>query len=160
MALLEDLIYVALLIGLILFGKVSFRICELFKSQSIQYWNTFSTFSSQLFRKIRLCHGHGEVDTLLKYLSSTAGFCVVLIVSGRYIIHPIFSVLLQICLLRFVPTRMVHWVSFAAGFAHLFHFRLCWDLPFLPSLGCPPSHTNCIQMIMTLKVCNVMKPLI
>ena len=102
--------------------------------------------------KIRRGNGFGQADDLLKYFSSAAGFIVVLLVSGRHIIHPIFSVILQICLLRFIPSNRVHWVSFVAGFAHLFHFRLCWDFPIIPSLGCPPSHTNAIQMIMTLKV--------
>jgi len=126
MALQDDIIYVLLLICSILFGKV--------------------------IVKIRRGNGFRQADDLLKYLSSTAGFIVVLLVSGRHIIHPIFSVILQICLLRFVPSNRVHWVSFFAGFAHLFHFRLCWNFPIIPSLGCPPSHTNAIQMIMTLKM--------
>ena len=113
---------------------------------------TFFDILFQVIVKIRRGNGFGQVDDLLKYLSSTAGFVVVVLVSGHHIIHPLFSVVLQICLLHFIPSNRVHWVSFFAGFTHLFHFRLCWDFPFLPSLGCPPSHTNAIQMIMTLKV--------
>ena len=101
---------------------------------------------------IRNGNGFGRVDGLQKYLSSAGGLVIVLLVSGRHILHPIFSVLLQIGLLHLVPSNIVHWISFFAGFAHLFHFRLCWDFPLITSLGCPPSHTNAIQMIMTLKV--------
>ena len=90
-----------------------------------------------------------------KLLSSTAGMAIVLLVSGRHVIHPILGVLLQICLLQMLPNKIVHWASFVAGFAHLFYFRFCGGLPFMPDLGCAPAHTNAIQMIMTLKVCII-----
>ena len=106
----------------------------------------------QVIRNIRIGNGFGKADNLQKWLSSAAGFIIVLLVSGCHILHPVFSVIIQICLLRFVPSSKVHWVSFFVGFAHLFHFRLCWNIPFIPSLGCAPDHTNAIQMIMTLKV--------
>ena len=156
MALQDDIIYVTLLVLSIFYGKVSKHETRSpfpnlsQKANSIQF--SFDVFSQQLIRMIRNGNGFGTVDGLQKYLSSAGGLIIVLLVSGRHILHPIFSVLLQIGLLHCVPSNIVHWVSFFAGFVHLFHFRLCWDFPIIPSLGCPPSHTNAIQMIMTLKV--------
>ena len=159
MALQDDIIYVTLLVLSIFYGKVSKQdsissfpnVSQ--KANSIQF--SFDVFSQQLIRMIRNGNGFGRVDGLQKCLSSAGGLVIVLLVSGHHILHPIFSVLLQIGLLRFVPSNIVHWISFFAGFAHLFHFRLCWNFPIIPSLGCPPSHTNAIQMIMTLKVINL-----
>ena len=53
-----------------------------------------------------------------------------------------------------MPKSKVHWINFVVGFAHLFFFRLCgsgngWPWSAFPF---PPSHTNAIQMIMTLKL--------
>ena len=155
MALQDDIIYVTLLALSIFYGKVSkYETRSSFPnvSQKGQIQFSFDVFSQQLIRIIRNGNGFGKADGLQQYLSSAGGLVIVLLVSGHHILHPIFSVLLQICLLHFVPSNIVHWVSFLAGFAHLFHFRLCWDFPVIPSLGCPPSHTNAIQMIMTLKV--------
>ena len=57
-------------------------------------------------------------------------------------------------MIKTVPKSKVHWINFVVGFAHLFFFRLCgsgngWLWSAFPL---PPSHTNAIQMIMTLKL--------
>ena len=57
-------------------------------------------------------------------------------------------------MIKTVPKSKVHWINFVVGFTHLFFFRLCgsgngWLWSAFPL---PPSHTNAIQMIMTLKL--------
>ena len=80
-----------------------------------------------------------------KWTSSFFGLFLVGLVSGYSSLHPLFSVALHTCLVKLSPRRLVHWVNFVFGFAHLFVFRSA-------ILDSPPAHTNAIQMIMTLKL--------
>ena len=48
-------------------------------------------------------------------------------------------------LIKVSPRQNVHWINFTLGFTHLFVFRSA-------ILDTPPSHTNAVQMIMTLKL--------
>lgn len=80
-----------------------------------------------------------------KWTSSLFGLGLVGLVSGYSSLHPLFSVALHTCLVKLSPRRLVHWINFIFGFAHLFLFRSA-------ILDSPPAHTNAIQMIMTLKL--------
>jgi len=89
-----------------------------------------------------------------KWTSSLFGLGIVVLVSGWSTLHPLFSVVIHSVLIKTVPKSKVHWINFVVGFAHLFFFRLCgsgngWLWSAFPL---PPSHTNAIQMIMTLKL--------
>lgn len=120
----DDVVYALLLLGSIWFGKLT-------RSPSLM--------ANPEQRKI---------------ISTIGGLAVALTVSGSHIWHPIFGIVLQIGLLKVVPAAHVHWVSFGAGFGHLFFFRLCgygsgWPWSFFTA---PPAHTNAIQMILTIKM--------
>ena len=86
-----------------------------------------------------------------KWISSIFGLFILLVVSGWSTLHPLVSVLLHTLLIKFVKNDILHWVNFVFGFAYLVFFRLCGSsyIPWLPSV---PSHTNAVQMIMTLKL--------
>ena len=102
-----------------------------------------------------------SLSCILFYVKSINQFLVisisglVILVSGWSTFHTLFSVLLHTILIRTCSKSKVHWINFVSGFLHLFFFRLCGSgnkwLPwfYFPS---PPSHTNAIQMIMTLKL--------
>ena len=118
----DDIVYVSLLLVSIAYGKVT--------------------------RSIR--------DTQArKWASSLFGLAIVIVVSGWHVLHPIASVIVHCLLIKFSPSGCVHGINFAVGFLHLFFFRLCgsgsgfWPWSWFPVA---PSHTNAIQMIMTLKL--------
>jgi len=107
--------------------------------------------------------GYGWVTTqpfllrrpeLRKAVSTAGGLTVILLVSGPgHTLHPLLSIAAQCLILKAVPWRHVHWLSFLVGFAHLFLFRSCGMWAWLPPA--PPAHTNAIQMILTLKMIGV-----
>jgi len=89
-----------------------------------------------------------------KWTSSLFGLGIVILVSGWSTLHPLFSVVIHSVLIKTVSKSKVHWINFAVGFGHLFFFRLCGSGNGWPwsAFLLPPSHTNAIQMIMTLKL--------
>jgi len=91
---------------------------------------------------------------LRKLTSSGFGLLVVLIVSGWSTLHPLASVIFHTFLIKISPKRLVHWINFVFGFVYLIFFRLCGSsgLGYLSWFPMPPSHTNAVQMIMTLKL--------
>ena len=86
-----------------------------------------------------------------KWASSLFGLGIVLIVSGWSTLHTLVSVVLHSFLIKTCSSHQVQWINLVFGFLHLIFFRLCGS-DFLPFLPVPPSHTNAIQMIMTLKL--------
>ncbi len=92
-----------------------------------------------------------EDKTARKWASSAFGLLIVVIVSGWSTLHPLTSVMLHTLLVKLSPNHLVHWLNLAFGFLYLIFFRLCGS-EYLPWLSPPPSHTNAIQMIMTLKL--------
>jgi len=87
-----------------------------------------------------------------KWTSSIFGLIVVLVVSGWSTLHTLSSVILHTILIKFSPKSLVHWINFVFGFAYLIFFRSCGSIEILSWFPMPPSHTNAVQMIMTLKL--------
>uniref|UniRef100_A0A1B6C1Y2 Lysophospholipid acyltransferase 7 n=1 Tax=Clastoptera arizonana TaxID=38151 RepID=A0A1B6C1Y2_9HEMI len=83
-----------------------------------------------------------------KWLASSVGFLIVLIVSGKHILHPIFCMIINSLIIKYCNKRSIHVFSFAFTFMYLLFFRttVYFGIPY------PPSHTNLIQMILTLKL--------
>ena len=104
--------------------------------------------------------GFGKITRLIedketrKWTSSIFGLIIVYIVSGWSTLYPLMSVILHVILIKISPKSLVHWCNFVFGFAYLIFFRLCGSTSggFLYWFQMPPSHTNAIQMIMTLKL--------
>lgn len=89
-----------------------------------------------------------------KWISSFGGLAIVIAVSGWHTVHTLTSVMVHTLLIKTSTNRHVHWINFVFGFMHLFFFRLCGSGSAMPwsYFAMPPSHTNAIQMIMTLKL--------
>ncbi|KDR10082.1 Lysophospholipid acyltransferase 7 [Zootermopsis nevadensis] len=104
----------------------------------------FSIGIGYVFRQI-------EDKETRKWLSSGLGFLLVLIVSGKHIMHPIICTAINAFIILATDRRKCHIVSFFFTFAYLFFFRTTqyFGIPY------PPAHTNMIQMIVTLKVAGL-----
>ncbi|XP_046687270.1 lysophospholipid acyltransferase 7-like isoform X1 [Homalodisca vitripennis] len=83
-----------------------------------------------------------------KWVATIFGFIIVLIASGRHILHPLLTVLVNALIIMYGNKRSIHVFSFGFTFAYLIFFRTTeyFGIPY------PPSHTNLIQMILTLKL--------
>ncbi|XP_054282737.1 lysophospholipid acyltransferase 7-like [Macrosteles quadrilineatus] len=83
-----------------------------------------------------------------KWVATAFGFTIVFIASGRHILHPLFTVLVNSLIILYGNKRSIHVYSFAFTFTYLIFFRTTeyFGIPY------PPSHTNLIQMILTLKL--------
>ncbi|KAL0278376.1 UNVERIFIED_CONTAM: hypothetical protein PYX00_000211 [Menopon gallinae] len=89
---------------------------------------------------------HDEV--LKKRVSTTIGFAIVLLVSGKHALHPVICVFINSYIITRLDKRFCHACSFCFTFAYLIFFRTT------AYVGIPyaPSHTNMIQMVLTLKL--------
>ncbi|XP_019871648.2 lysophospholipid acyltransferase 7 [Aethina tumida] len=88
-------------------------------------------------------------DPALKRNVGTAvGLFVVFMVSGVHIIHPIITTIIGALIILYVDKRKCHLVCFLFGFIYIFFFRSTayFGIPY------PPSHTNLVQMMLTLKL--------
>lgn len=83
-----------------------------------------------------------------RLFSTVAGILIVLIVSGKHIIHPLFVTFVNALIVLLVNKRLCHILSAAFCFGYLTFFRSMHFLGF----PAPPAHTNAIQMILTLKM--------
>ena len=85
--------------------------------------------------------------------STACGLVVLFLVSGRHGLFCLVCFALQAALVLSLPSSAVHVVSFAAQFSYLFFFRTANYL-WPDTFGAYPPHTNAIQMMLTLKVCE------
>lgn len=89
-----------------------------------------------------------ENPDVKKKLGALIGFVIVFIVSGFHCLHVLVSTLINACIILYTDKRKCHIYSFVFSFLYLFFFRttVYFGIPY------PPSHTNLIQMMLTLKV--------
>ncbi|KPJ08187.1 Lysophospholipid acyltransferase 7 [Papilio machaon] len=104
----------------------------------------FSVFIGRYYRSI------GSVQAK-KWVGSIIGLLLIVTVSGYNAIHPIFSALLGITIIKLTTVRYCHVATFFLMFGYLFFFRLA------DKFGLPLSsgQTNLIEMIIVLRVVGV-----
>jgi len=124
MGLQDDIAYVSILLASIAFGKVFRMIPPELSSDGKR------TFNAR------------------RYVSTVAGLVICYLVSGVHTIHLILQILGNIIILKCVPVKKCHILSFIWCFSYLTLFRLSARLG-LPE---PPPHTNAIILILTLKM--------
>nr|CAH7730256.1 unnamed protein product [Callosobruchus chinensis] len=83
-----------------------------------------------------------------KYIGASLGFFIVLIVSRVHIIHILITTFVNALLILYTDRRKCQVYVFSFSFLYLFFFRTTayFGIPY------PPSHTNLIQMMLTLKM--------
>lgn len=88
-----------------------------------------------------------DVRTKKKF-GALVGFLIILMVSRLHVIHILITILVNTAIILHVSKRHCHLVSFTFSFLYLIFFRTTayFGIPY------PPSHTNLIQMILTLKL--------
>ena len=92
--------------------------------------------------------GGGITFVKRKRLSTFLGLVIASLVSGWHVIHLIIQAAGNMFILASLSPRRCHIVSFVWCFTYLMFYR-CSSMFGLPS---PPSHTNAIIMILTLKL--------
>ncbi|XP_013169280.1 PREDICTED: lysophospholipid acyltransferase 7-like [Papilio xuthus] len=104
----------------------------------------FSVFIGRYYRSL------GSVQAK-KWVGSIIGLLLIVTVSGYNAIHPIFSALLGITIIKLTTVRYCHVATFFLMFGYLFFFRLS------DKFGLPLSsgQTNLIEMIIVLRVVGV-----
>ncbi|KAI8117190.1 hypothetical protein FF38_05351 [Lucilia cuprina] len=90
-------------------------------------------------------------ETQRKFLSTGFGLLMVFLVSGWHTLHCLISAGLGAAAVIYVHPSKCHLAAFVAMFGYLMFFRLMDSFGFSE----PPSHTNMIQMILTLKVAGI-----
>ncbi|KAJ8945254.1 hypothetical protein NQ318_016674 [Aromia moschata] len=87
-------------------------------------------------------------------VGALVGLVIVFVVSGLHAIHPVISTLINACIILYTDKRKCHIYSFAFSFLYLFFFRttIYFGIPY------PPSHTNLVQMMLTLKLIVLILP--
>ncbi|CAG9863117.1 unnamed protein product [Phyllotreta striolata] len=83
-----------------------------------------------------------------KILGALVGFTIALIVSGLHVFHLLITVVINACIIILTNKRKCHIRSFTFSFLYLLFFRSTayFGIPY------PPSHTNLVQMMLTLKL--------
>jgi lysophospholipid acyltransferase 7 len=101
----------------------------------------FSIGFGYYYRTIRDKDVKRNVGTLV-------GLLLTLIVSGVHIVHSFVTVFVNTLIILYVPKKQCHLVSFTFSFLYLLFFRstIYFGIPY------PPSHTNLVQMMLTLKL--------
>ncbi|XP_023239382.1 lysophospholipid acyltransferase 7-like [Centruroides sculpturatus] len=84
-------------------------------------------------------------------ISTLFGFVLVFFVSGKHIIHPVITILLNSVIVLYCNKQYCHVFSFVCCFLYLAFFRTAEYF----GLTTPPAHTNAIQMILTLKMVGI-----
>lgn len=91
-------------------------------------------------------------DIKKQQLFSTAfGFLLVFLVSGKHIIHPIITTLINSVIILYCKKQYCPIISFICCFMYLAFFRTAEYFGLTP----PPGHTNAVQMILTLKMIGI-----
>ena len=93
-------------------------------------------------------HERKQTHYIYRYVSTVAGLVICYLVSGVHTLHLILQILGNIIILKCVPVKKCHILSFIWCFSYLTLFRLSARLG-LPE---PPPHTNAIILILTLKM--------
>ncbi|KAK4029280.1 Lysophospholipid acyltransferase 7 [Daphnia magna] len=85
---------------------------------------------------------------LKQNVASIIGFTIIFIVSGFHSLHCVLTAAVNAFIICFVSPKYCHGLSFGFSFAYLLFFR------FTTVFGLPqvPSHTNAIQMLLTLRM--------
>ncbi|CAG9812635.1 unnamed protein product [Phaedon cochleariae] len=88
-----------------------------------------------------------NVDSKRK-TGAALGLVIVVTVSGIHTLHVLISTLVNTCIILYCDKRKCHVFSFFFSFLYLFFFRSTtyFGIPY------PPSHTNLVQMMVTLKI--------
>ncbi|XP_046654481.1 lysophospholipid acyltransferase 7-like [Daphnia pulicaria] len=81
-------------------------------------------------------------------ISTAIGFAIVFIVSGFHTLHCVLTAAVNALIIRYVSPKFCHGLSFGFSFTYILFFR------FTTVFGLPevPSHTNAIQMLLTLRM--------
>ncbi|XP_030764555.1 lysophospholipid acyltransferase 7 [Sitophilus oryzae] len=81
-------------------------------------------------------------------IGALVGFSIVLIVSRLHILHILLTIFVNSLIILYFSKRYCHIISFVFSFIYLIFFRttIYFGIPY------PPSHTNLVQMILTLKL--------
>ncbi|XP_013199840.2 lysophospholipid acyltransferase 7 [Amyelois transitella] len=115
-------------------------------------WNDIVYLSLLLF-SVAIGPYYKSIGTvhLKKCIGTCIGILLILIVSGYNAIHPIISAIVGILIIKLIPVRYSHVVTFFFMFGYLFFFRLS------DKFGLPPpsGQTNLIEMIIVLRVVGV-----
>lgn len=86
-----------------------------------------------------------------KWVGTSVGLGLIVIVSGIHILHPLFLTGTNILILFCTKKSVCHFVSFGWSFMYLLFFRVCHYM----GLEMPPAHTNAVQMMITLKLVGI-----
>ncbi|XP_045138233.1 lysophospholipid acyltransferase 7-like [Portunus trituberculatus] len=98
----------------------------------------------QVYRRIE------DIETK-KWIGTVVGIIVTVVVSGWHTLHPLFLTAANILILIYVSKSLCHIVSFWFSFGYLLFFRLSHYV----GLDMVPSHTNAVQMMITLKLIGI-----
>ncbi|XP_029043470.1 lysophospholipid acyltransferase 7 [Osmia bicornis bicornis] len=84
-----------------------------------------------------------------KWMGTLIGFVVARFVSGKHILHLLFSTLINAIIITKLSPKVCHVISICFSF---FYLIIIFRLGEWVGLPTPPTHTNLILMIMTLKL--------
>ncbi|KAL1498193.1 hypothetical protein ABEB36_009030 [Hypothenemus hampei] len=101
----------------------------------------FSIFFGSYYRRI-------SNPDIKKKIGALVGFLIILTVSRVHFLHIIITILVNAVIILYLNKNVCHIVSFFFSFLYLIFFRttIYFGIPY------PPSHTNLVQMILTLKL--------
>ncbi|XP_065158479.1 lysophospholipid acyltransferase 7 [Atheta coriaria] len=104
----------------------------------------FSVIFGHFYRQIEDLQQRKRIGTII-------GILIVLVVSGFHIIHNLVFFLINAAIILYWDKRQCHLVSIVFSFAYLLFFRTTeyFGIPY------PPSHTNLVQMMLTLRIVAV-----
>ncbi|KAK0162098.1 hypothetical protein PV327_008463 [Microctonus hyperodae] len=100
------------------------------------------------------CIGFGPIFRSVKnpnkkqWISTAVGIFIATIVSGWHVAHPILTTIINATIISVAPRRIRHVAAFFFSFFYLLVIFRLTDWYGVPS---PPTHTNLILMIMTLR---------
>ncbi|KAK2574954.1 hypothetical protein KPH14_008717 [Odynerus spinipes] len=84
-----------------------------------------------------------------QWAGTSFGLLLITLVSGSYVVHPLACLLINAVIITKVSSKICHLVSLFFSF---FYLLVIFRLGHLVGMSVPPSHTNLIQMILTLKL--------
>ncbi|KAG7210426.1 hypothetical protein KM043_011958 [Ampulex compressa] len=84
-----------------------------------------------------------------KWASTAIGLTLVTIVSGSFVLHPLIVTIVNAIIITKLPQKTCHMISLFFSF---FYLLIIFRLGDVFGLSTPPTHTNLIQMMMTLKL--------
>lgn len=103
---------------------------------------SFCVFFGFYYRKI-------DDPDVKKWISTIIGLVLTLVVSGSYILYPLIFTLINAIIITKLSPKKCHLASFYFSFFYLLILSRLGDYV---GLSIPPTHTNLILMILTLKI--------